>query len=160
MKTKGSQFLNADEMDKPVQLPMFMQARDLMDSLTRTVDYEGDSVEQVMTFKNSDHVGTGPLRESIRSKGVQVPVQIIHDDNDITMGQGHHRAAIADAVAPDSFVPVIHTDGRTGSDLGHPGWAESRRRHNQLLDSMQFVEHSENAWTSENAWRLGGSHED
>lgn len=128
MKPKGGQFtLNAADMSKPVQLPMFMPAQELRDSLTATADMPVRSVEEVFDIKLTDSMrkreegahGSGVFT-SVQEKGVLNPVQMIHGDNDLMMGQGHHRAAAADFDAglndKDQFVPVVHTDAR-GSDV-------------------------------------------
>lgn len=128
LKPKGGQFtLNADDLDKPVQLPMFMPAQELRDSLTSTADMPASSVDEVFDIKLTDSMrarqdgqhGSGVF-SSVQEKGVLNPVQLIHGDNDLMMGQGHHRAAAADFDAGlnnrDQFVPVVHTDMR-GTDM-------------------------------------------
>jgi hypothetical protein len=117
-------------MSKPVQLPMFMPAQELRDSLTATADLPFNSVEEVFDIKLTDSMrprqegqhGSGVF-SSVQEKGVLNPVQLIHGDNDLMMGQGHHRAAAADFDAglnkKDQFLPVVHTDVR-GSDTFEP----------------------------------------
>jgi hypothetical protein len=133
IKPKGAQFtLNAGDMDKPVQLPMFMPAQELRDSLTATADLPSYSVDEVFDIKLTDSMrcreagahGSGVF-SSVQEKGVLNPVQLIHGDNDLMMGQGHHRAAAADFDAglpqpggkpKDQWLPLVHTDKR-GQDL-------------------------------------------
>ena len=127
IKPKGGQFtLSADDMGKPVQLPMFMPAQELRSSITATADMPSSPVEEVFDIKLTDSMaprqegqhGSG-VWSSVQEKGVLNPVQLIHGDNDLMMGQGHHRAAAADFDAglnnKDQFLPVVHTDVR-GTD--------------------------------------------
>jgi hypothetical protein len=129
MKPKGSQFsLNPDAMGKPTQLPMFMPASDLRDSITATADMPNYSVDEVMDIKLTDSMrmrqegqhGSG-VYSSVEKQGVLNPVQLIHGDNDIMLGQGHHRAAAADFESSLSkrpqWLPVVHTDARSGTKI-------------------------------------------
>jgi len=153
LKPKGGQFtLNADDMGKPTQLPMFMPAQELRDSLTATADMPASSVDEVFDIKLTDSMrsraegqhGSGVF-SSVQEKGVLNPVQLIHGDNDLMMGQGHHRAAAADFDAglpqpggktKDQWLPVVHTDAR-GQDVFDP---ESRK--GAMQDMAEFTKNT------------------
>jgi hypothetical protein len=151
MKRKGDQFSvlppQADHAG-PVQLPMFMEANNLLDSLTLTADNPSMSKDMVMDIKlheaksggaNSAHLTQRPgepnFHDSVGAEGVKEPVQVIHTDNNIMMGQGHHRVASASEhsamTGSPQFVPVVHTDARSGTKFegadsmhtGGPGYA-------------------------------------
>lgn len=118
--------------DGPVQLPMFMAANDLVDSITFTADNPSSGKDAVMDMKlqeaktggvNSAHRtarhGEPNFHDSVGAEGVKEPVQMIHTDNNTMMGQGHHRVASASEHSALSgspqFVPVVHTDARSGT---------------------------------------------
>ena len=119
----AAEHLNGDQTGD-VQLPMFMRATDLRESITATVDQSYDDPDTVMESKldQSRRVrghGAGVLK-SVAERGVINPVQIIHAEHgNIMMGQGGHRVAAADHImrttGKDVWVPVVHTDAREGS---------------------------------------------
>jgi hypothetical protein len=130
MSLQPKQFtLQAEDMKKPVQLPMFMPAQELRDSLTATADMPNLPVDDVLDLKLTDSMrpkaagahGSGVFA-SVQEKGVLSPVQMIHGDNDLMLGQGHHRVAAADFDAglnkKDQYVPVVHTDARSDTPIG------------------------------------------
>lgn len=121
----GRDVLNADQVG-PMQLPMFMRARDLADSLTGTLDKSEYSVEEVMEHKlraSKGRMGHGHgtgVYDSVAREGVLNPVQMVHGmNNSLLMGQGHHRVAAAEDIerqtGKDKWVPVVHTDARKNS---------------------------------------------
>lgn len=122
----GRNVLNADQTG-PMQLPMFMRARDLADSLTGTLDRSHQSVEEVMDqklYQSQQHIGPhgGGVYESVQREGVINPVQLVHGMNQsLLMGQGHHRTAAAEDIerqtGQDKWVPVVHTDAREHSNV-------------------------------------------
>jgi hypothetical protein len=144
VKKRGDQFRHIptpEEHRGPVQLPLFMPASDLYESLTATADNPWMPVEEVMEKKlertkqpGNPHegraTGTGVF-QSVVEHGVVNPVQMIHTQTDIMMGHGHHRVAAADEIArmstsskpevreqlsklrPDAWVGVVHTDSRS-----------------------------------------------
>jgi hypothetical protein len=156
VKPKGTQFeLSADDMDKNVQLPMFMHAQELRDSVTTTADMPVRSVDDVMEFKVTNALaprvrgnhGSG-VYESVQKEGVKSPVQLAHGDEDIMLGQGHHRvAAISDQAdqgkATNPWVPVVHTDARSGTkhmdqdDSGY-GIRDVEVRRSVIKDMSEF----------------------
>ena len=83
-----------------------------------TADYPNDTVDNVMKYKKSEADRSG-LTESIRTDGVQQPVQLVHkresDGTSATiMGHGHHRVAVASDISKKTgqakYVPVVHTE--------------------------------------------------
>lgn len=142
--------------DGPVQLPMFMAANDLVDSLTLTADNPSVGRDMVMDIKlheakkggvNSAHRtardGETTFHDSVGAEGVKEPVQMIHTDNNTMMGQGHHRVASAEEHSALSgspqFVPLVHTDARSGTEFegaDSMGTEEVRRR--ALVDHQEF----------------------
>lgn len=133
--------------DGPVQLPMFMAANDLVDSLTITADNPSVGKDMVMDIKlheaktggvNNAHRiarhGEPTLHDKIGEEGVKDPVQMIHTDKNTMMGMGHHRVASAEEHSVTSgspqFVPVVHTDARSGTKFegaDSMGTADARR---------------------------------
>ena len=143
--------------DGPVQLPMFMAANDLVDSITYTADFPSSGKDAVMDIKlheakrgtvNNAHRGARPgepnFHDSVGAEGVKEPVQMIHTDNNNMLGQGHHRVASASEHSVTSgsphFVPVVHTDARSGTNLkGADSLADDgRRARAALADHQEF----------------------
>lgn len=63
------------------------------------------------------HKATGSTRtlyESIKAEGVQEPVHLYEPYGDSPkpwLGEGHHRVFTANAISPETLVPVIHRSG-------------------------------------------------
>jgi hypothetical protein len=133
-----------------LQLKMFMTADELVDSLTMTSDMPTRSVDHVLDFKaaeaksgskdnalRSTRRGETSLYDSIKKDGVRHPVQLIHTDENLVLGQGHHRVAVAHELSyqdgKDRFIPVVHTDATSGSGLeGADDWHDPVRRRRAL----------------------------
>ena len=113
-------------MPKPLssqfqQLPMFMEAQEIRSSIQGTADYPNHPVDDVMKHKKSEADRSG-LTESIRTDGVQQPVQLVHkrddegygDTSTTIMGHGHHRVAAASDISKETgqpkYVPVVHSE--------------------------------------------------
>jgi hypothetical protein len=123
----GRDVLNADQVG-PMQLPMFMRARDLADSLTGTLDKSDYPVKEVMHYKlqaSKGRIGHGHgtgVYDAVAREGVLNAVQLVHGMNQsLLMGQGHHREAAAEDIerqtGRDVWVPVVHTDAREHSSM-------------------------------------------
>lgn len=77
--------------------------------------------------------GNGSLASSIARKGVQAPVEIMHgapkapryDTYPPQVGNGHHRVAVASALHPDQFLPVVHHESSDNVSLAN--WRAQRR---------------------------------
>jgi len=136
-----------------MQLPMFMRARDLADSLTGTLDRSEYSPEEVLESKldqslhpmGSPH-GSG-VHDSVARQGVINPVQLVHGmGRSLLMGQGHHRtAAAADiehATGQDKWVPIIHTDAREGSKAPVDIYSDVHEKRGAIHDYRQWSEHT------------------
>lgn len=105
------------------QLPMFMTADDLQQSITITGDgiagtRDPETVLGIKSLNAQQKLGRGRgsgVYNAIKEEGVKNPVQLIHTDSDIMLGDGHHRTGSAidqarSGVGANRFIPVIHTD--------------------------------------------------
>ena len=142
--------------DGPVQLPMFMAANDLVDSVTLTADMPSAGKGRVMDVKLDEAKRGGHLNahrdqgrgepnfhDSVGAEGVKEPVQMIHTDNNTMMGQGHHRVASASEhsamTGSPQFVPLVHTDARSGTKFeGADSMGSSDARRDALGDHKEF----------------------
>lgn len=99
----------ASDHVNPNQLRLFMTPREIMSEYEpASGDYMvGEDTRDVWKRKEREARISGMTR-SIREKGVQVPVSLHPDWNEI-MG-GHHRIAAAYSVDPDSVIPVTYDE--------------------------------------------------
>jgi hypothetical protein len=104
---------------------MFVEAKELRSSLTRTIDSASQSVGDVMDYKlkeskaDTGH-GSG-VYGSVQRKGVLNPVQLVHGtEGSLLLGHGHHRVAaaadISETTGKDKWIPVVHTDASEKSN--------------------------------------------
>ena len=161
----GAHVLNADQVG-PLQLPMFMRAHDLVDSLTGTLDSSYDHPDDVMDrklakskepYEEGSH-GSG-VYSSVKAEGVKTPVQLVHGEGgSLMMGHGHHRVAAAAGVATESkghrdmWVPVVHTDAREGSSLPVNAYSSAETKREVGKDYRRWSEDTP-AFTADLGWR-------
>jgi hypothetical protein len=140
--------INADQ-HKNYQLPMFVRATDLVDSLTATADSSYDAPEEVMQEKlKASHRRTGRgagVYDSVRKEGVLNPVQVIHAmHGNVMMGQGHHRVAAADDISretgKDMWVPVVHTVADETSDIPLSIYSSTSEKRAVIADHRRAIE--------------------
>ena len=110
------------------QLAMFMPAGELA-KMKMGDTRKGETSKDVMARKLKEskvgaeneawrepNEGEKTLHESIKQKGVQQPVTIVHGTRPKTgeafsdLQEGHHRVASANAVNPKMLVPVEHKE--------------------------------------------------
>jgi hypothetical protein len=144
--------LNADQTG-PMQLPMFMRASDLADSLTGTLDRSYLAPDEVMEQKLSQSTrslgmghGSG-VHESVAREGVLNPVQLVHGMNQsLLLGQGHHRTAAAENIerrgGGDKWVPLIHTDAREHTDAPVDIYSDVSEKRGAIADYRRWSEHT------------------
>lgn len=105
------------------QLAMFIPAKDLITASplpgdrqytresridsSRPLELETDQQFWDRKLEESK-IGWGGLHESIAEHGVQTPVRVIWNEDEPTIGDGHHRTAAAKDVDEDMLVPVMH----------------------------------------------------
>jgi hypothetical protein len=114
------------------QLAMFIPAKDLMTASPHAGDLQRVQSKGAHTLETEDQLwerklkesqnkhwnvsrghktlweGQG-LHESIAAEGVRTPVRILnHDDDNVTVLQGHHRIVAANDVDPEMLIPVVH----------------------------------------------------
>ena len=139
--------LNAEQTGH-IQLPMFMRATDLRESITGTIDRSFEDPDEVMESKltaskrTTGGHGSG-VHKSIKERGVINPVQLVHAEHgNLMMGQGGHRAAAADDImrttGKDVWVPVVHTDAREGSANPVNTYSEPEAKREAIADYRRW----------------------
>jgi hypothetical protein len=96
----------------PDQLRMFMSAREIdPDTSVDAEEDDRDSLDELLGYKLDESKQTG-LYYDIGRRGVQTPIQVIHDDTygKRVLGHGNHRFAAQRDINPDALIPVVHTD--------------------------------------------------
>jgi hypothetical protein len=148
----GRDVLNANQTG-PMQLPMFMRATDLRESLTGTLDTPYEHPDEVMKRKLGESKRSGSshgagVHSSVSKQGVLNPVQLVHGvKGGLLSGQGHHRIAAAADIAQssgrDMWVPLVHTDAREGTRTPISAiYSESSDRRRVVADHRKFIEHT------------------
>jgi hypothetical protein len=103
----------------PVQLRMFMTARELHDTPSAEVDPSNpagwNTHREMWKSKRYDNVQDG-LGADVAKRGVQYPVTLgwQRGQQAPKIDAGHHRIQAAYDANPESFVPVRHTDYTRG----------------------------------------------
>jgi hypothetical protein len=103
------------------QLPMFMSAREIQEQTTpgdkeptqRTSSFWAHKRREAESLDAVKGAGGPTLAESIRSGGVQQPVELGWASTLVRpeLANGHHRVAVA--AKSDQLVPVMHDAGET-----------------------------------------------
>lgn len=101
--------------ENPKQLKLFMTPREIMETHSPLLgDYlAGESTDELWERK-ADEAENNGLLDSIREKGVQVPVSLTPGMNMIV--GGHHRIAAQHRLNPDQFIPVNYEEGPGGAN--------------------------------------------
>jgi hypothetical protein len=160
MRVEGASQFPLDPPDRAytanqgVQLPMFMTAQDMRDSITIAGDEMAGtrSPREVLGLKSFEaQMGQGRgggVYDSIKEEGVGHPVQLIHTDSDIMMGDGHHRVGSAidqmkSGIGGDRYMPVIHTDRPDMKPV--PGY-DTPDIKEAIGDAHNYRNYSDTAW--------------
>lgn len=153
------------------QLPMFMTADDMEQSITITADQMAGTrtpreVLGIKSLNAQQRLGRGRgsgVYDSVAAHGVGHPVQLIHTDSDIMMGDGHHRVSSAidqmkrgqplglqQGDPGERFIPVIHTDRPDMSRW--PGYETADIR-DAIGEAHQFRNYSDNAFVQHHQFK-------
>lgn len=100
--------LSPDQFGEPEQLRMFMSAREIHSGFApgdRRGEMGPGADARIWARKLGEARDDG-LVASVRSAGVQKPVELLHSEQAVI--DGHHRVAAAMNTNPDQLVPVIH----------------------------------------------------
>ena len=114
------------------QLPMYMTAGEIKSIVNSSADPGGDNMESLWhqklyeaktgAIRNARYVPTrarkgATLYDSIKSKGVQKPVELNRNNKDTrfskkgySLSEGHHRVAAAADINPNMLIPVEHSE--------------------------------------------------
>lgn len=107
---------------KQFQLPMFMNSREMLDSMWLGDDdhvYPPTHEKGILPEKlaeaeleTEDYRHPGKiLANDIRSEGVKTPLDVyINPSGKRWLGNGHHRLAVMHDKDPDAYFPVTHTE--------------------------------------------------
>lgn len=96
------------------QLAMFLPAHEIA-KMPMLDAHRGENNEEVLarklkSAKEDKWEPSKGMYESIKKIGVQQPVDIIHNEKDTMLGEGHHRIASAMDVNPNMLIPVEHKE--------------------------------------------------
>lgn len=90
-----------------------MTPREIASSVSLGDLKEGQKPKQLLAQKQRENVKSG-LDESVARHGIQKPMNIYHEGESAELHDGHHRLAAGLKHAPDTLVPVHHTDEKEG----------------------------------------------
>lgn len=95
------------------QLSMFMTPREISSSVSLGDLKQGQKPKDLMAQKTRENKRSG-LDEAVKAHGINKPVNIYHEDGKMRLDDGHHRLAAGLRHAPDTLIPVHHTDAKEG----------------------------------------------